>query len=141
MPYSTAAEVEVACGGPAGRLQLCDLNNDGVEDAGVIDAAILEADTLIESYAKKRWEPGSIPTTINKLSARMAARILRRNRRATIPQDVVDEKNDREWLDALATGKVTAVDAGATKSALVVDKAGERDPVKLVSRERTKGFW
>lgn len=141
MAYSVLADVQIAVGGAAKLLQLTDHDGNGIADSGVVDAAIAEADAFITSYAGKRWTDVTVPLTVKGMAARMAARILRRNRLMALIQDLDDEKLDREWLTALARGDVTAVDAGAAASSMVVDKAEPRDTKKNVSRERTKGFW
>lgn len=144
MAYSATSGVEIAVGGAARLLALADLDANGVADAGVVDAAISEADSIIDSYASKRFlVPFAAPTVaIATLSARMAARILRRNRQMTLAADVEEEKRDREWLAHLASGLVLpGVDPLPAKGSIVVDKVGERDSSRDVSRERTKGLW
>ncbi len=149
MPYSVHADVERAAGGNANLVALADFDGDTTADAGVVDSAIAEADALINSYASKRFRVpyATTPSTINLLSARMAVRILRRNRGMTLAQDVEDEKNDRKWLEDLAAGKVLpGTDPLPEHSSIVVDKAvsddnGVRENTRDVSRERLKGFW
>jgi phage gp36-like protein len=149
MAYAVSADVERAAGGSAKLIALADFDGSGASDAGVVDAAIAEADALINSYASKRFLVpfATTPSTINLLSARMAVRILRRNRGMTLAQDVEDEKNDRKWLEDLSKGLVLpGVDPLPERGSIVVDKAvsdtaGNRETTRDVSREKLKGFW
>jgi len=142
MAYTTQAAIESAIG----ESDLAALSTvDGVDPAAVVASAIEEADAVIDSYAHKRHAVPftTVPRTISTLSARMAVRILRRDRRMSIAQDALDEVTDRKWLEGLAKGLVSVgLEPSPTASELVVDKAGERSPTqKNVSRERLKGFW
>lgn len=144
MAYSVTADVQNAVGGAANLAALADHDGDGVADAAVVAAAIAEADALINSYASKRFAVPftTTPSTVNALSARLAARILRRNRQMVLASDVEDEKTDRGWLTALASGGVLpGVEPIPMQGSIVTDKAGDRDPLKIVSREKTRGFW
>lgn len=144
MAYATQADVQNAIGGAARLVAVADYDGNGVSDAGVVDAAIAEADALINSYASKRFAVpfATTPPTITSLSARLAARILRRNRSMVLASDVEDEKTDRKWLEGLAKGDVLpGVEPLPTKGSIVTDKAGQRDPPRDVSREKTKGYW
>jgi phage gp36-like protein len=144
MAYSATGDVQTAVGGAARLLALSDTDGDGIADAGLVDAAILEADSLIDTYASKRFRVpfSSAPPAIKALSARIAARVLRRNRTMVLASDVTDEETDRKWLEALAKGDVLpGVEPIPEKGSIVTDKAAVRDPAKEVSRERTKGFW
>lgn len=142
MAYTTQAAIESAIG--VGDLEALS-TVDGGTPADVVAAAIAEADAIIDSYAHKRHAVPfeTVPATIAALSARMAVRILRRDRRMVLTQDAIDETTDRKWLENLAKGLVTVgVEPSPAASELVVDKAGERSPtLKAVSRERLKGFW
>lgn len=144
MAYTTQAAIEAAIG-VGDLIALSDLDGDGNADAGVVSAAIEEADRLIDSYAHKRYAVpfATTPATIGSLAARMAVRILRRDRRMLTEADLANEDTDRKWLEALSKGLVSiGVEPSPTASELVTDKAGERDPsTKNVSRERLKGFW
>ncbi len=149
MAYSAQADVERAAGGNANLTALVDYDGNTIGDAGVVDAAIAEADAIINSYASKRFVVpfASSPSTISLLSARMAVRILRRNRTMSIPQDVEDEKTDRKWLEDLAAGRVLpGVEPLPERGSIVTDKAvsdeaGNRETTRDVSRARLKGFW
>lgn len=145
MPYSTTAQVEIAVGGAAKLVQLADFDGDRSADAGVVTAAIAEADALINSYAGKRYAVATLATgiEIGPLSARIAGRILRRNRQQQLVADLEEEKFDRQWLADLRDGKVTlSTDNGTPAAAeMVVDKAELRESTKSVSRERLKGYW
>lgn len=139
MAYSTITEVERAAGGADKLLQLTDRDDTGGADAGVVDLAISEADELITSYAGKRWAPSSTPLVLRNLSAKMAARFLRRDRGVPRPTDHDDEIADLKWLGDLADGRVT-LPAGTGDAELVVDKAEVRDSARDVSRAKFRGF-
>ncbi len=144
MAYSSQADIQGAIGS-ADLIACADVDGDGVADATIVAAAIEEADRLIDSYAHKRHAVpfATTPATIAALSARMAVRILRRNRRMVLVQDVEDEKADRKWLEELAKGLVSVgVEPAPQATELSVDKYAERDTsTKAVSRARLKGFW
>lgn len=144
MAYTSQAAIEAAIGS-ADLIAISDVDQDGAADAAIIAAAIEEADRLIDSYAHKRHAVpfGTAPATIAALSMRLAIRILRRNRRMVLAQDVEDDKVDRKWLEDLARGLVSVgVEPAPTASDLTVDKYEERDTsTKAVSRDRLKGFW
>lgn len=146
MAYATTADVQQAVGGAAVLTQLADFDGtlDSVAIAGVVDAAVAEADALIDTYASKRFKvPFASPSlAIRKLSARLAARFLRRDRRQPVPTDADDDETDRKWLDALARGLVSpGTDPFPQQSSVVVDAAHVRASTKNVSRERLKGYW
>ena len=140
-PYSIQADLEAAAGGLVKLTQLADQGGDGVIDALVVTAAIAEADAEIGAWTRKRWSADSIPLTVRALSARMAVRFLRRNRSMTSAADIEQERIDRDLLKAIASGAATAVDDGAEASAMLIDKAEERDTVKSVGRWKLRGFW
>lgn len=144
MAYATTSDVQSAVGGEANLIALTDPENTGVVDDVLVADAIVEADALINTYASKRYAVpfATASVAIRKLAARMAGRILRRDRGQVLMSDVTDEEIDRKWLEALAAGKVTpGTEPIEQQSALVVDKVGPRESTKNVSREKTKGFW
>jgi phage gp36-like protein len=140
MPYSTQADVQNAVGGAERLTQLTDYARTGNIDPAVVSAAIAQADARIDSYNNMRWDPAAPPVVIAGLSARMAARILRAQRDQSTEADLVFEKSDVAWLEALRDGTVT-LPAGTRASTLLVDKAAPRESTKELSRERLKGYW
>lgn len=144
MAYSASADLQVIVGGAAKLAALTDYVNGNAIDAAVVTAAIAEADALINTYASKRFAVpfAATPAAIGALSARIAVRILRRNRQMVLVQDLEEEKVDRKWLEQLAAGGVLpGVEPLPAAGSIVTDKAGPRDPPRDVSREKTKGFW
>lgn len=144
MAYSTLADVQIAAGGAARLVALADYNNDNLADAGVVDAAIAEADATINTYASKRFLVPfvSTPDAIAKLSARMAVRYLRRNKSMQLAADIEEEKSDRAWLEALASGAVLpGVEPIPDKGSMIVDDVGDRESTRTTTRERMKGYW
>ncbi|HNU81942.1 MAG TPA: DUF1320 family protein [Thermoanaerobaculia bacterium] len=66
--WLTEAELETRYG--ATRLTaLADRDGDGTADAGVIEAAILEAESRVESRLRVRYQPSDLPTTPTAASA------------------------------------------------------------------------
>lgn len=145
MAYLTQAALEVAVGGPAKLVQLTDDDGDGAADAGVIAQLVAETDGYIDSYCHKRYRVplAAPPAVILAIAASEGARRARRRRNMPLPDDVDAAKLDREWLEAVAAGKVSlGVQPLPEKSSLVVDQVGERDSVRTTTRERTKGgLW
>lgn len=146
MAYSTSSDVETAVGGAARLLQLTDRDGDGVygaEDAAVVAAAIAEADALIDSYASKRFATpfATPPTTIVKLSARLARYALRSQQNCLSQADVTSYESDVKWLEALAKGEV--LPGGSTvpeKAPIVNDRVSTPRSTKEVARLKLKGY-
>lgn len=146
MAYSSTTDVQRAVGGSANLVALTDTEDTGAVDAAVVAAAIAEADALINTYAAKRFSPAALSTlaapAVTALSARLAARILRRNRGTVLAADVEAEKIDQRWLEDLAAGKVVpGAETMPESSTMVNDEVGERDSTKNASREALKGLW
>lgn len=144
MAYSTIASLKSAVGGDAKYAQLT--SNNGVPDDTVGQAAITEADGIINAYVHKIHAtplvtPGAL---IAARSARIAAFCLRRNKAsASITADEIKmHEMDLAWLSAVAKGEIDlGLEPTPDASDLRVDTSGDRIPEKDVSRERLKGFW
>ena len=151
MGYSAQADVQNAVGGAKRLAQLADWNNNGNagEIAAVVTDAIADADSLIDSYASKRFHvPFSpVPEVIKRTSAKLARLMLLR-RRGQLTDDEKQEwdqiAGEKGWLYQLATGVVTPggdplPPPHGTMSADVVeeDLPDERD----ASRDNLAGFW
>ena len=116
MPYSTQADVQNALGGAKRLVEAFDWDEDDVPDATAIADCIAEADSLIDSFAGKRYTvPFATPTEIiTKTSARLAVLIgARRRGMLTMDQQTQwdqlagTETGKEGWLYRLATGVVT----------------------------------
>jgi phage gp36-like protein len=144
--YSTSAHVKTAVGGEANLVALSDHAGAGVVNETVVAEAIAEADAIINSYASKRFAVpfANPPATIVNLSARMAARALRRNKPgSTTIADTKDDEADIRWLEALSRGEVApGVEPAPERSELVIDTVGDRESIRLTTREKLKGsIW
>lgn len=148
MAYCTQLQVQNAVGGPAVLLQLTDLANANAPtiDSTVVDQAIAEADSLINSYVGHRFAVplSPIPVVITNLSAAWTARVLRRNKYNGQPlQDDLDrEETDRKWLELVAKGMVSlGIEPSLTPASEALDIASTRDSTKQISRRRLRGSW
>lgn len=142
MAYVTRDDIEAEIGADI-LTALADLDNDGIEDAGVVDSAIAGADALINSYASKRFAvPFNPPSpTITDLAIRLAIYGLRRKKQALTAQDIAVNADDRLWLKALADGDVLpGVEPLPPKGSIMRDVASPRPSAKDVSRAKLKGF-
>jgi phage gp36-like protein len=143
MAYSNSTDVQNAAGGARTLTQLLDRDANGTADTGVLDAAIEEADALIDSYASKRFAvPFETPSTqVAKLSARLAVYFLRRGRSVLTQADLASYESDEKWLKMLADGDVLpGVEPIPTKGQIVRDAATSRSSLKDVSRAKLKGY-
>lgn len=146
MAYSTQDQVQVAVGGSAKLAELTDLENGAAIDPAVVNAAIDEADGEIDGYIGHRYAVplATVPPTVAALSARWAARVLRRNKYngTELTDDLTREETDRKWLTAVGLGTISlGIEPTPAKASIVIDKASTRDSTKLVSFERLKGMW
>jgi len=144
MAYTTLALVQDEVGGSDKLLQLTDVDGVGVVNTAKVDAAIAEADGEINAALGKRYGvplPTWAQPSVQMLSTRWAARVLRR--RAPLPDDIDQQKADRQWLNDVRDGKNSL---GVTPSPpghpdYQTDKAGQRSNLKDVSRNKLKGMW
>lgn len=144
MAYLTQAALQVAVGGSVKLIQLTDDDGDGASDAAVIAQLIAEVDGYINSYVGKRYAVplADPPAPILAIATAEGARRARRRRNMPLPDDIETGASDREWLEGVASGKVTlGVEPSPTKSELVVDTVGERDSTRNTTRENLKGIW
>lgn len=141
--YILRADVVHAVGGEERLLQLTDYDRDGAEDPGIVDAAIADAEGLINSYARKAFDVpfAPVPAIIKTVAKNLAAYCLRASRE-TITETVRVEQEDRiKWLEHLAQGKVDpGVSVAPTASGSNRGTNTARASSKAVSRENLKGF-
>lgn len=142
--YATRADVVIAAGGTARLLQIADQDADGKEDTDLVDAALIEAEGLINSYVRKKREvplPAPIPDVVRTTTASMAVWVLKRNRDALTEADAILQEQRIAWLENLAAGKVDlGINPAPPASPHNQPAATDRPTAKAVSRENLKGF-
>lgn len=146
MPYSSLAAVQIAIGGREKLIQATDQDGAGAGiNQEVLDQAINEADSIINSYLRKQWAVplNPVPDVISNLSAAWAARNLRRNLYNGLkqPEDADQEAVDREWLLAVAKGEVSLdITIAPAPAPDRIDKAAPRDSTMKISVSRLRFY-
>ena len=142
--YATRADVVIAAGGTARLLQLADHDADSKEDDDLVDSAIIEAESLINSYVRKKREvplPPPVPDVIRTMTANIAVWVLKSRRDALTEADAMLQEQRVQWLENLARGKVDlGVNPAPAASPHNQPSATARPTSKAVSRENLKGF-
>ena len=144
LPYATQADVQAAAGGEERLRQLSDIDRLNAIDASVVASAVTRADTLINSYAKKRYAIpfDTVPPIITTMSAEIAVYFMRKDRGTLSDSDRDDQVERVKWLRDLSMGVVVPdTEADPAKSEFVVDRNADRPSSKEVSRANTKGYW
>jgi Mu-like prophage protein gp36 len=143
--YCTQADLEAAIG--LKKLsQLSDVNRTSSDyvDTVQVASAIEAADSLIDSYASKRYSvPFETPTRqIRQLAIKLTIHELKDRRCMVLPEDTLAQDARLKWLKMLSEGGVTpGTDPTPQAHSMVVDAAYERPSTKDVSRAKTKGYW
>lgn len=94
---------------PAHLVELADDDRDGAPDSAVLDAAILDADALIDAHLEARYAvPLAAPAgLVRRLSADLAAaNLFARRRDAVSPLHERRAEDARDTLRALACGEI-----------------------------------
>jgi len=144
MPYVTKSDLEKEAGGPDKLVELTDDDQDGVADQAVLDDAIEEAGTLVDSYAQLRYATpfATPPARAKQLAAAEALYRLKRRRRAATEDDRLDHEERVRFLEQVSTGKVSlGVDPAPPKSTAVVPAVIQRSDDEDISRNSLRGFW
>lgn len=154
MAYCTQAQVQTAAGGATRLLQLANRTNATTLDAtalAFVDDNIAYADSMIDSYAAKRYAVpfAPVPPIVARMSAKLAALFMARST-GMITQAETDELASLEgkdgWLIRLSRGEVSCgVDPVPTAHSMVIDKAGS-EPSRTkaepeLTRDKLGGFW
>lgn len=110
MPYCTLFDLKKLIDEPT-LTQLSDLENSGSLDESVIDEAIKTADAQIDSYIANKVQEvplTTVPTLINKISAKMTIHELYTNRMTGFPPESVNDwyKDCLRQLEAIRSGKM-----------------------------------
>ena len=141
--YTNRDAVAIAVGGEERLTQLTDYDKDGSEDDGVVDAAIDDAEALIDSYARKVFDvPFSpVPPIIATMAKKLAIYNLRERRDAITDAARLEHEDRLEWLKNLAKGVVDpGISPAPGPSGHNRSTSTERPSSKAVSRESLKGF-
>jgi phage gp36-like protein len=135
--------VILSAGGLKRLVQITDYDNDGEEDSGVVDGALLEAEGIVNSFARKRFEVplSPVPDTIKDITANIAVYILKSRRDALTEADVLLQKDRMKWLKDLSSGAtVPGTNPTPGKSPLNSPSATARPSSKAVGRDNLKGY-
>jgi len=141
--YITRAEALIAVGSNERLVELTDRNGDGLEDDGILDDAIARAESMVNSYVRKKREVPVTPApqVLKDVAAKMTDFILKEDIGATTEKD--ERKHDRciEWLEKVAAGSVVlGVNPAPAASPLNSSRSWSRPTSKAVSREKMKGY-
>lgn len=158
MAYTTIPEIEIAAGGPEALLDLSDYDKDGHYDDAVIRQAQRDADSWIDSYARRLYEIPfqPVPDAIRALAGDETVYRLRKYLRLLTELDE-KLKTDRDALmQGLLDGKWNPIDtgqgapgtgdgdgSGAAGSGTGVPYVGvySSDDPAVMTRENLKGYW
>jgi len=111
--YATQTDIENRLD-PKHLIELADDNNDGTPDAAVIEAAIADADGIIDTHLKSRYAVplNPAPAILKKLSADLAvASLFARRRESASPHHEARAKAAVELLGAIARGEILLAEA------------------------------
>ena len=138
MAYCTQADLEQKIS-PVELVQLTDDSHAGTVDAGVVSAAIAEADTLIDSYVGKVKKPplSPVPGLIKNLSVALAIWNLHVRRNIVEPVRQIAYNDALKALGMIAQGTVTL----GVEEAVALPEATEGGPATstpLADRTFTK---
>ncbi len=129
MAYSVQADLERAAGGSERLKALTDIEGSGQLNTAVMDEAIAEADSWINTYARRRYSVpfDPVPDSIKRLSAAEAVYRLKAKRSAVDELDQAQHEERIQWLEGLVKGLVDpGVEPPPTRSSAVGPKTIER---------------
>lgn len=117
MPYVTQAELEERFG-TAELLQIADRDDDESVDTAVVDAAIADADAMIDSYCRALYTVpfDPVPAEIRKVAADIA--------RYNLWDDQASEEVEMRYKNAIAWLK----DVSAGRARVNVESGDETQP-------------
>jgi len=119
MAYALTQDLIHACGGTDRYVQLFDWNGDGVADVDVLERGALLVDGKIDGYARKRFTtPIANPSsTLRAFAAELMVFETRKIRGVMGDAEASTvEKSHRQWLDDLATGRISPSDPEPLRS-------------------------
>lgn len=144
--YAVRADVERAAGGAAQLVQIADHDADGVEDTGLVDEYLCDAEALVDSYWRCRYErsPDPVPRVLMRITAKLTVYKLKADAAhgATISEFEQNEHEEHlNWLSDLAAGKVDpGVSPTPARSPRNRQARSEQPTTNRTRREAFKGF-
>lgn len=141
--YVDRAVLISAVGGNDFLVQLADMDGDGVEDAGVVDSAIVDAEGMVNSYVRKLFATplSPVPAAIVGVTKRITVYLLKQQRNNAVTElDRLQYEDDLKWLKLLSKGEVDPGIASLAPSGHNRTTSTQRRSSKHASRESLKGF-
>lgn len=141
MPYTTATELATRYG-PELLIRLTDRAEPaaGVMDQAVVEAAIAEADALIDGYLAKRYALplSTTPSLIGTLSRQIAVHVLH----PWQPDEKIEKDHAAalRQLQDLARGLITLPDAAAVSAETSGGGVRTNDRDRPMTEDSMKGF-
>ncbi|PIW30410.1 MAG: DUF1320 domain-containing protein [Rhodospirillales bacterium CG15_BIG_FIL_POST_REV_8_21_14_020_66_15] len=136
--YCTQADLDARFGADE-ILQLTDRDADGVADTGVLDVAIADAGTTIDTYIAKRYDLplAEIPAALVKVACDMVRYALHKED----PPDRVaaSQKDAMTFLRDVAAGRAV-LDVAGTEPVGAVDDVIVEGPDRVFSSDTMTGF-
>lgn len=148
MAYSSQSDLEIAAGGVERLAELTDLDGTGTGEVNalVLDAAIADADAMIDTYVGRNRAvplPAPVPRTIVRMSADEAIYLLRMRRSMVGDFERERHENNIRWLEGYAKGFLTlGVEPNPEKASLVRPGVIEvADDARIDTAAKLKGLW
>lgn len=143
--YATRADVVRAAGGAEKLVQVADHNDDGVEDDGLVNEYICDAEAFVDTYWRRKFEvtPATVPRAIKRLTAKLVVYNLKSDGggQTITEREELEHEQHIGWLKDLAAGKVDpGINPSPAASPLNVGRVQPRPSSKKASREKFKGF-
>jgi len=140
MSYAVLADL-VARVGDTELRQIADRDRDLIPDQDVIDAAIADADNLINGYVGTRYQVplASVPDLVRTWSVSIARYILHRN---GAPDHVAQDYKDAiSGLKDVAGGRLALpIASGGTPPAANTGQVNSAHPAEVFTPERLRGW-
>jgi phage gp36-like protein len=134
--YASQADIEARLD-PKHLIELADDDGDGTADSAVIEAAIADADALIDTHLGGRYvlPLESVPSVLRKLSADLAiGSLFARRRESASPQHEARARAAADLLAAIARGEILLAQAAETPLKAAPDSTTRGDD-KTFSKE------
>ena len=139
--YATHSDIEARLD-PKHLAELADDNGDGLADASILEAAIADADALIDAHLESRYSLplATVPPLLCKISADLAVgNLFARRRESSSPLHQERADASKQLLGAILRGELflAGAEGAATKGAPESTMNGEE---KVFSRDSLNSF-